>query len=290
MKRLFSNSTRFRSVVFCVTLAGLLTPSLPAQAAGDDCRHFLQGLFKTRNHRAAEEILRQYEPFKTEGFTLTPLFEGRYDSVYQGTHPKRPSAAPFIIKVAPLHDAMNDYVALRSIRQAQKQATTRVRIIKGTLLPPRSGEIQLTTPVLQINEFVEGRPLIEILADPEVDLVRKTILKSRFRAWVDEIKPGLTQEGYDAFRHEAEEQFFQKHSKALRKDPEILATLPGMLMAEKPWLSTVNSSSALNRYLKRLTQGKIHELAGTFEDIQIILKPDNIIVNEADEFILFDPF
>jgi hypothetical protein len=48
--------------------------------------------------------------------------------------------------------------------------------------------------------------------------------------------------------------------------------------------------SSFTRHLEHLTQGNLQELAGMFEDVQIIVKPDNIIVNEANEFILFDPF
>jgi hypothetical protein len=278
--------------VFTALLASFLLSTLadPASAGPDACRGLLEGLFKSRNQRAAEEILQQYEPFKSEGFALSPVFEGRFNSVYLGTHAKRTTAPPFIAKVAPLEDAVNDYVALRAIGKAQEKCTARIKIIKGTILTPKTGEIELTTPVLQINEFIEGRPLIEVLADPDVDLLRKTILKSRFRVWVDEMKAGLSEAGYNAFRHEADERFFRKHTKILENDPEILATMPGMLMAEKAWLSTMNSASSFNRHLNRITQGKVLELAGTFEDIQIILKPDNIFVNEADEFALIDPF
>jgi hypothetical protein len=261
-----------------------------ALAADDSCLDLLRDLFKTRNQHAAEEIMKQYEPFRTEGFALTSLFESQFNSVYRGIHPSRPSAPPFVVKVSPLHEALNDYVALRALRKAQEKATAPIKIVKGTLLTPRTGELQLTTPVIQINEYLEGRPLIEILADPKVDLLRKTVLKSRFRAWVDEIKPGLIDQKFDAFRHEAEAQFFQKHSRLLKKDPDILATMPGLLMAEKPWILALKDRSSFTRHLEHLTQGNLQELAGMFEDVQIIVKPDNIIVNEANEFILFDPF
>jgi hypothetical protein len=287
----FMMSTSVRRT-FTALLASFFLSTLadPASAAPDACKGLLEGLFKSRNQRTAEEIMQQYEPFQSEGFALRPVFESRFNGVYLGIHAKRPTAPPFIAKISPLEDAVNDYVALRAIRKAQEKCSVRVKIIKGTILTPKTGEIGLTTPVLQVNEFVEGRPLIEVLADPDVDLLRKTILKSRFRAWVDEMKAGLNEAGYNAFRHEAEEHFFQKHSKLIQNNYELLPTMPGILMAEKPWLSTVSSASSFNRHLTRITQGKVLELAGTFEDINIILKPDNIFVNEADEFALIDPF
>jgi hypothetical protein len=283
-------SQPFPDIALFIVLAILLSSSLPARASGEDCPSFLRGIHKTRNLRAAEEILQQYEPFRSEGFTLRPLHQEEFKAVFLGTHPKRPYAPPFVIKVAPLHDALNDSVALRAIRRAQEKSNVRIKIIKGTLLTPRSNPIELTTLVIQINEFIEGTPLIEVLADPKVDPARKQLLKARFNNWTEKLQPGLKQEGFLPTPHQAGGIHYQKHETLLAEDPELLKDLPESLLAVKTWRQALKENASFNRRLERLSQGTVRNMAEDFEDILIALKVDNLFVNDANELILFDPF
>jgi hypothetical protein len=91
-----------------------------ADAGFKDClKGFTRG-FKSGNQKTAEEILTQYKPYDQRPFTLTPVSEHHGGAVFTGVdslHPKD----PFILKVAPLFESMNDYYALKVLKEVQEE-------------------------------------------------------------------------------------------------------------------------------------------------------------------------
>lgn len=248
--------------------------------------------FKSDNHKAAEKILKEYSPYDRAHLQLDPLMEERHTSVFRVHDPKYP-ARDFIAKVSPLSDALNDYYAMKVIREANSEIPSPITIIDSVLLTPKKDEVSLITKVVQKNTLAEGRPLVEILSDPSVSTERKRILYKKFKDWTTEMDSALKEQNFDVEIRKPDLNFFQKHQRLAQETPGFLKSQPDLILATKPWMALVEGVHYDQRMwmgLQRMSRGQLSTLVNTFEDIRIILKSDNVIVGANDQLILFDPF
>ncbi|MBU6154897.1 MAG: hypothetical protein KGP28_11390, partial [Bdellovibrionales bacterium] len=154
--------------------------------------------------------------------------------------------------------------------------------------------IELHSKVLQKNPFVEGRPLAEILVDPNVATARKAKLYKHYSDWLKEVARRLEAHGFEVILERPTDNFYPKHKSLLIDEPDFLKSQPALLKADKQWKSEFKTSAEF----ERASQSFDHLLRGQFkslvsdpeEDLLILIKSDNIMVNDLDELTLFDPF
>jgi hypothetical protein len=146
--------------------------------------------------------------------------------------------------------------------------------------------------VLQKNPHIQGRPLVEVLVDPEVPTALKLELRRKYTNWMDEIWAALLRRGYDAERVRPEMNYFRNHQKLATETQDFLKSQPPILRASLPWHSLFGEipyDRTLFQQLNSVSKGGVNALLSSHEDIMIILKSDNVFVDDAGELVLFDP-
>jgi hypothetical protein len=282
-----------RQLLFAFVVLSLIAGPTRSEGSWRTCLSRFTTSFKSENQKIAEQILAEHKPYDKLHFNLHPISERNSVSIFKGTDPLHPNST-FVLKVTPLFEAFNDYFTLRILRNAQGEIRSSIKVVDSVLLTPKKGNpVTLSTKVIQKNPYLEGRPLVEILVDPEVNTSRKLALRKRYTEWISEMHKELIARGFEVDRVRPDAMFFKNHEKLASETRDFLKSQPDMIRATKAWsgeFDAVVYDRNLYQNMDRISKGELRTLLSTHEDILILLKSDNIIVNDADEMTLFDPF
>ena len=280
-------------LLFALVLSFALVAPSHSETLWKTCINLLtRGLFRSENSKIAEQTLSSYKPYDQAPFELIPLSERSEVSVFKGIDSRHPENA-FILKVVKMDEALNDYFSLKILKKAQLQTTEPITIIDSILLTQKAKKISLVEKAVIKSPFIQGRPLIEILADPKEPTARKSALFKKFSTWVGEINEALELEGFKTSLIAPDFNYFVNHRKLAFETQDFLKSQPKILKATRSWEALFEGmlyDRALFLNLERLSQGQIQTLMITQSDLQIILKSDNVFVDESDHLTLIDPF
>ncbi|NDG83977.1 MAG: hypothetical protein EBX52_02940 [Proteobacteria bacterium] len=247
---------------------------------------------RSENRRIAEEILLSYKPYDQHPFELVPITERSDVSVFKGIDPLHPDA-PFILKVVRLSEALNDYFGLKTIKSAQEISTAKINVVDSVLLTPKREKVSLSDKSVEKAAYVEGRPLVEILADPKEPNARKITLLKEFKEWQSGIEDALQTLGFSTKREKVNPGYFKKHERLFMEIPDFEKTQPDMLFASRAWGAFFEGwffDTSLYNQVGRLSRGQIQTLLLTGSNLEIILKTDNILVDAKNRMTLIDPY
>ncbi len=251
-----------------------------------------RGSFQSENCKIAEQTLSSHKPYDQTPFELVALTERSEVSVFKGTDLRHPENA-FILKVVKLDEALNDYFALKILKKVQLQITEKIDIVDSVMITQKSKKISLSEKAVIKSPFIKGRPLVEILSDPTEPTARKSALFKKFTTWVGEISKALELEGFKTSLMAPDYNYFVTHKKLAYETQDFLKSQPKILKATRAWEALFEGmvyDRALFLNLDRLSQGQIQTLMITHSDLRIILKSDNVLVDENDRITLIDPF
>jgi len=277
-----------------------LTAAFPTGSSGKDLPAFwkkcvelvTRSKAKSENLRIAEEILHSYKPYDQNPFELETVSEGKGASIFKGIDTLHPEN-PFVLKVVPLAEALNDYFGLRALKKAQELTRSKISIVDSVLLTPKKEKVSLVDRALEKAPFIKGRPLVEILADPKEPAARKTALLLEYQDWQTEIGAALESLGFSIKKKKVNPEYFKKHERLFQEIPDFEKTQPEMLFASRAWEAFFGGwvfESSLFTQVERLSRGQIQTLLITGADLEIILKSDNVLVDEANRMTLVDPY
>jgi hypothetical protein len=281
-----------KRILFIATLA-LIPPKISlVEAAKLSCVQSLTSVFRNSNLKTAERILKEYSPFDKKGFSLTLITETDHSAVLSAC---TETGEQFILKVNSLSEAFNDYYGLRVLKKLDPPPLPSVKIIHSVFLTEKSAKsFELYSKVLQKNPYTEGRPLAEILVDPNVPTTRKTKLYKHYSDWLKDVARRLETQGFEVNLERPSENFYPKHKNLMIGEPDFLKSQPSLLKADKSWRSEFKTKSEAEKAslsFDQLLRGQFKALVSDpDEDLLILIKSDNVMVNDADELTLFDPF
>jgi hypothetical protein len=268
-------------------------PSTHAHGLWKSCINLLtRGSFRSENCKIAEQTLALYKPYDQTPFELTPLSDRSEVSVFKGTDAHHADQS-FILKVIKMDEALNDYMALKILKKAQLEISDKIDIVDSVILTQKTKKRSLTEKAVIKSPFIQGRPLVEILADPKEPTLRKSALYKKFSTWVGEMNEALELEGFKTTFITPDYPYFIHHKKLAYETQDFLKSQPKILKATRAWQALFEGmfyDHSLFRNLDRLSQGEIQTLMVTHSDLQIILKSDNILVDDHDHLTLIDPF
>ncbi len=274
----------------CFTAVVAFVLSVPLFAIADErCSDLLTK--KTHQEAIAEGILASYAPYQYRPFRLEPLSQNQNAIVFLGSEidlPKR----KFILKVMPLGEALSDFYALRLIRGIQKEIRIPISVVDSVVLTPRLGTLASETLVLQKNSLARGRTLFEILADEQVATDRKSYLRNYYMAWIHQMAGALKKKRFLVETKRLESNFYRNQHRFIETHPNAIDDQPIALSASRLWDEEMRGKEMepLFQYLDRASRGVLENLSSSGNGISIILKTDNIMVDDSDHMVLFDPF
>jgi hypothetical protein len=265
----------------------------PAVFAGKPaCVQAITSILRNSKVKTADKILSAYAPYDKRNYSLTLLTETDHSAVIKAC---TDSGDQFILKVNSLSEAFNDYYGLKILKKLDPPPQPPVKIIDSVFLTDKNAKhLELYTKVLQKNPFTGGRPLAEILIDPNILTARKAKLYKHYMAWLKEVGQRLEASGFEVSIERPEENFYPKHKTLMTENPDFLKSQPALLKADKSWKNEFKTGADVERESAAFD----HLLRGQFKtmvedpdlDFLILIKSDNIMVNDADELTLFDPF
>ena len=279
-------------VLLILCLLPGLTLAPQALAGKPACIQSITSIFRNPKVKAADKILSGYAPYQGKNYSLTLLTETPHSAVIKAC---TESGEQFIVKVNSLSEAFNDYYGLKILKRLDPPPLPPVKIIDSVFLTGKSTKsLELYSKVLQKNPFTEGRPLAEILVDPNVALARKSKLYKHYSDWLKEVARRLESRGFEVTLERPTDDFYPKHKNLILDEPDFLKSQPALLKADKSWRSEFKTPAEI----EKASQSFDHLLRGQFkslvsdpeEDLLILIKSDNIMVNDLDELTLFDPF
>jgi hypothetical protein len=264
----------------------------PKASTGEECKDSITQPESSSLRKVAEEILSGYSPYDKRTFHLKTLDESKYTGVYLGS---AETGEQFIVKVNSLSEAFNDYYGLKILKKISPTLQTQIGIIDSVFLTPKGGApIELHTQVIQKNPYAKGRPLAEALVDLSVPRDRRFRLHRAYTDWLREVAMGLRADGFQIRVSTPTENFYKKHKSMIVKNPDFLKLQPPILKAFKSWQAIFKNPGEVesaSKGLDQLLRGQFKNLiSDPTEDLLILIKSDNVMVNDADELTLFDPF